>query len=349
MSKLPAHVPAPNGQLSLFADYGEVHGDYCVLYLINRTSQRLAFAAQDCNPYVKLDVLTATGHWERAQAHYNAGCGNSYSVFPSLRPGEFFRFLGYYPADGEPCDVRFRVYHDRAYVLADDTREEDVIFLVEKGPTGPLDVTSNVGKGRARFKDIEAARHDALAIPFGSFETVRALATGEAADGTRKRRSDFAVQALGRFPTEESLELLRGLLTDSDPTIAMAAMWGLAKMGLKLDSAEKLYQELLRGDDLRLRLNAMRALTERPVTPEVISFAKDQLAHDDLMVRGWAMSAIASRCKDDPEMKAYINSIYDDPDPKIQSVFQTLFYPTCINYQERGRKIKLDDPSRAQE
>ena len=114
-------------------------------------------------------------------------------------------------------------------------------------------------------------------------------------------------------------------------------------MGLKLESAEQMYQGLLRGDDVQLRMSATFALNERPITPEVIRFAKEQLSHDSLYVRTMAMSVLGGQCKKDPEMKAFINSIYDDPDPKIQSIFETVLLPTCINYQERGRKGPFRD------
>ena len=51
------------------------------------------------------------------------------------------------------------------------------------------------------------------------------------------------------------------------------------------------------------------------------------------------MSVLSGQCKTDQEMRAFINSIYDDPDPKIQSIFENILLSTsCINYQERGYK-----------
>ena len=334
---LPDHVQTPEGELSFFADYND--GSRVVLYLVNRTARRIGFFAQDSDPFVKLEALDPSGEWERAQKHRSSSCGNSIMFMPSLRPGEFFRFLGYSPGDGEPRTVRYRVFHDTAFLLNDDTPADQVFFREDREAI-PLNLLSNAGAGRVRAADIEEARRDTLAIPFGSFATIRDFALGTA-------RGDFdgffrpnAIEALGRFPTDESLALLRGFLSDSDFQTSGAAMRALAKMALKHEPAEKFYQELLGGDDAHLQASAILAMDGRPLTDETIRFAKEQLTHDDLHVRAAAMSILGRQCKRDAEMKAFINSLYDDPDPKIQSVFEIVLFPTCINYQERGRKDK---------
>lgn len=115
-------------------------------------------------------------------------------------------------------------------------------------------------------------------------------------------------------------------------------MRALAKMALQLESAEELYQQMLKSDDARLRGSAISALGERPVTPEVVEFAKSQLAHDDLVVRVMAMRVLAIQCEVSPDMKALFNALYDGADPKVQSVFETSLFPTCIDYQGHGYK-----------
>jgi hypothetical protein len=340
VNSLPGHVVAPQGQLTLYADYADVGQETVALYLVNRTEHRLGFDSQDGDIYVKLEAMTGEDRWERAQTHLNSWCGNSYMVTPSLRPGEYFRFVGYAPSEGETRSVRYRAYNQSAYILNDDTPDRfDMIRRdLEKMP---LDLVSNVGTGKVPPEAIEAARRDALATQFGTFETVRDLALGITKAGGLGQSRSTAVQALGRFPKEESLAVVRELLADADAAVGAAAMRALAQMGLKLESAEELYQKMLRSDDVQLRAAALHALDERPITPEVILFAKEQLAHDDLVVRVMAMIVLGSRCKEEPQIKAYINSIYDDPDPKIQSVFETILISPCINYQDRGYKGKF--------
>lgn len=340
VSSMPEHVVAPDGELTLYADYGDFTGDSLTLYLVNRTQQRIGFSSQDGDPYVKLEAMTKDGRWERAQTHRSSWCGNSYFVTPCLRPGHYFRFAGYFPPDGERRTVRYRVYREHAFILEDD--DPDRFYSIRRDLEKiPLNLISNVGEGKVRLADIYKSRRDAFAVPYGSFETVRDLALGKTKGPSFGLRSVAAVAALGRFPTEESLALLRDLLTDDDRSIPFAAMRALARIGPELDPAEQLYQEYLQGDDVQLRMMATMALKERPVTPEVIRFAKQQLGHDDLTVRVAGMSVLAGQCKQDPEMKAFINSLYDDPDPKIQSVFETVLYPTCINHQERGIKVQF--------
>lgn len=341
IATLPPHVHAPEGELTLHADFSDVSGISVAMYLVNRTPHRIGFSSQDGDPYVKLEAATDDGGWERAQTHHSSGCGNSYYVTPGLRPGEYFRFAGYFPSNGEQRMVRYRLYQEHAFILEDAIDEKGVFLGKDDLEKLPLNLVSNVGLGKVRPSDIDSARRDCFAIALGSFETVRDIAT-EVVETPRECRSS-AVQTLGRFPTEDSFTLLLGFLTDTDRSVAAAAMRGLARMGLKIESAEQLYQELLQGDDAQLRMSAMHALNERPITPEVIRFAKEQLLHDDLYTRAMAMGVLGRECKKDPEMKAFINSIYDDPDPKIQSIFETLLFPTCINYRERGYKGQFRD------
>jgi len=340
-SSLPEHIIAPEGELTLFADYGDAPTSPVVLYLVNRTPHRIAFSAQDSDIYVKLEAETETERWERAQPHRHSGCGNSYMVFPILAPGQYFRFSGYLPSDGELRNVRYRLYREEAFVVDDKTDATDLFLHEKEFDKYPLQLVSNAGMGRIRAEDVEESRRDGFALGMGPFEVVRDLVMGMK-PGESTTLSQWAVDALGSFPTEESLALVRGLLPDPDEQTGKAAMRALARMGLKSASAERLYQELLRGADVRLKANATYALTERPVTPEVVEFAKQQLSHDDLHVRVAAVSVLSSRCTYDPSIKAFSNSIYEEPDPRIQSVFETVLFPGCINYEERGYKGRFD-------
>lgn len=336
-STLPDSVVAKDGEVTLVAEFSEPASTPVMLYLVNRTEHRLAFSSQDSDVFVKLETQSVDRGWERAQTHHGSSCGNSYHLTPSLRPGEHFRFLGFTPKVGELQTVRYRMFQQHAVIL-DENADERVNPLMERDlPKLPLELVSNVGIGKVRAKDLETSRRDGFAINMSNFHVVRDLAVG-AVEGAKPDIREAAVSALGRFATEETHALVRELLADPNPSIQNAAMKSLAVLGLTLDSAEKEYQQFLNGEDVAFRRYATWTLSERTATHEITQFAKQQLFHDDLVVRTFAMSVIAKQCKEDPQAKAFINSIYDDPDPKIQSVFETTLFPRCINYQERGYK-----------
>ena len=58
ISQLPGDVPAPDGELSLCADYSDVRGDHVALYLINRTANTIWLMGGDGNAFVKLEAST---------------------------------------------------------------------------------------------------------------------------------------------------------------------------------------------------------------------------------------------------------------------------------------------------
>lgn len=336
IADLPPNVDARDGQLTLYADFKGVTGDAIPIYLINRTDHRIGFSAQDWDPFLKLEALGGNGSWERAQTHYHSGCPSSYTPMPSLRQEEFFKTWGWYPLEGEPRTIRYRIFREFATLLEDGAPERtsrmwrDVERL-------PILLVSNAGPGRALPAAIEGTRTDGLAPSHGSFEIVRDLALGI----TKGDRFEFhdrrgiepshAVKQLGRFPTKECLSLVLELTNDPDRKLASAAMKALAKMGIKLAAAEEAFQRILMRDDAEFRVRALWALQTRPVTPEVIAFAKGFLHDNELQVRVAAMRVIAMRCHDDPEVKAYVNSMYNDPDPKIQAIFNKAIFPHCID------------------
>lgn len=336
IADLPAHIDAPDGQLTLYADFKDIEGESITIYLVNRTEHRIGFSAQDGNPYLKLEAVDVNGNWERAQPHYHSWCGNSYMHSPSLRPGEFFKTQGWYPSEGTSTTVRYRIFSDSAAILDDDASENETWMRHDREKL-PIFLVSNSGSGKIVPAAIDGARTDGLAPLYGSFETVRNLALGITKGSGLGNDRTGAIRQLGRFPTAECLELVLQLIHDTQPRVSQAAMIALEKMGMKLEAAEEAFQGFLMQDDIQLRLPALSALRARPTTPDIIAFAKGLLSDDELPIRVTAMSMIAQHCKDDAEIKAYINSLYDDPDPKIRSVFDSAIFPTCINYQERGR------------
>lgn len=196
VDSLPKHVVAPEGQLTLYADYTDTARDREVvrLYLVNRTGHTVGLDSIDGDAYVKLEAMTSPDVWERAQTHSSiVECGNSLFVV-SLGPGEYFRFAASFPSKGEEHPVRFRMYRESAYLLPEGTpailewssSKRDLEKM-------PVHLVSNVGLGRARLEAIETARHDGLTIQFGTFESLRNLALGvshaEGLGGSRGRPS----------------------------------------------------------------------------------------------------------------------------------------------------------------
>lgn len=338
LSSLPKHVVAPDGQLSLFADYDDVDGHLVALYLVNRTQMRIEFSSQDGDIYVKLQALNEAGEWERAQVHRSSWCGNSYYMTPSLRANEYFKFGGYYPQEGERRTVRYRLYRRDAFVLDDDALET-VGWFSPKGERLAIQLVSNVGTGRVSLQTIAATRTDAMAGGFGNFATVRDIALGVAQESQRPWRQPSrreAVRALKRFPTREGLALLDTLLADSDRGIPAAAVMAIGMMGLEFEAAEMRFQELLQDKNTELRMAAVMALGERPITPEVLDYVEELLADDELWIRWAAMSVLGGQCKKDPKIREMINRWSRSSDPKIRSVFENMLLPTCIDYSEPG-------------
>lgn len=345
ISSLPSVVVAPDGEVTLYADFTSAKNGSIPLYLVNRSQHHIAFPSQDGDPYIKLEGSLDGQNWDRAQSHRSSWCGNSYHPTPVLKPGTYFQIPGLFPVEGQPRTVRYRMYQEGAYLVTDQSELSRQMLLGE-APNLPLVLVSNVGFGKVRPADINASRDDNFAIPYGSFETVREHALGTRNGRPGGRRNSDAIASLGRFPTTESLALLIELSIDPDREASFAAMRGLSKLGLLYAPAERVYQDYLRSDDSQLRAAAVRALEQRPLTIEVIKYAKEQLSHEDHWVRCFGLGVLAQHCKSDPEIKAFINSIYDDPDPKIQSIFETLLYPTCINYKERGYKGRFNESRR---
>ncbi|MBL9200161.1 MAG: hypothetical protein JNL39_06620, partial [Opitutaceae bacterium] len=144
---LPAHVVAPEGQLTLFADYAASRAEGVLLYLVNRTGQPVLLPHQDGDLYLKLETPTPDGRWQRAQAHLSSTCGNSYGVL-NLPAGQHFILLGYQPSQGRKATVRFSMPHG-----------------------APL--LSNAGEGLVADTDIADANRDDMARARLPFRTER--------------------------------------------------------------------------------------------------------------------------------------------------------------------------------
>src|SRR5262245_35608202 len=76
-AKLPAHVPAPPGQLSLFADFKKKDASGIPLYVVNRTGKPVELFAYNGQPFLVLEYEAEPGTWKPARAVDYPLCGNS--------------------------------------------------------------------------------------------------------------------------------------------------------------------------------------------------------------------------------------------------------------------------------
>ncbi len=106
---LPRHVEAPDGQLTLFADFAASAEALVPLYLVNRTSAPVRFITAEGELLLRLESLTDQG-WRPAWPHQESMCGNSYLPM-TLQPQTWTRYEARYPHvdASHPATVRFVV------------------------------------------------------------------------------------------------------------------------------------------------------------------------------------------------------------------------------------------------
>lgn len=192
---LPPSVKAPAGKITLFADYGDVTADGVRVYIVNRTSQSVAFEAQDGDPYLKLEVLDAkTNKWVRAQPHQDSFCGLSYHAI-ALDPEEFYATRGLHPTSGTAATVRYRLYDD-------------------------VDVASNTAAGFYDPAELDKARTDRLAIEKGGrslLEEVLFAKTGPPSPDELEKREE-ALRKVADLPPTTAVAILERVLHDPSRT-----------------------------------------------------------------------------------------------------------------------------------
>lgn len=204
VDSLPATVKAPEGKLTLYADYADKRPGGVVLYLVNRTKEGVELDSQDNDIYIKLECKNQDGTWVRAQTHFYSWCGNSYTVIPKIEPGDFVRLLGYEPAEGKEREVRFKRYA-KTYALV-----------------------SNVGRLKVSDKDVKAAAEDRMAINFGDLDFVKKVATGEIKlPKNENELMDLRTAAIfhladPEFDSKEVMPLLKSLAKDEESGLAVS-------------------------------------------------------------------------------------------------------------------------------
>jgi hypothetical protein len=132
--KLPQAIPADDGKLAIYADFGKAKDGKVPLYLVNRAAEPKVFSSQDLDIFLKLERRMSDGRWERVQVHQDSWCGNSH--YPvELPPGNHFAFSGYLPTAGSKAQVRFRSYGSSPLV----SNEGEGFFLEEDRLAAGLD------------------------------------------------------------------------------------------------------------------------------------------------------------------------------------------------------------------
>jgi len=206
LAQLPAHIEAPAGKLTLFADFDHA-GKTVPVYLVNRTGRPVQLSSQDGSVYLKLEYRGEDTKWRRAQPHAYSWCGNSYFFRPKLADQTYTLLKGQRYEKGERATVRYRLYQSNA----------------------ELAIHSNVGVGLIDPEMVKKASSDAMAVDFGDFDFVASVAAGNRKlvnemDHIKDLR-DYAIYALSqkRFDGKGNLEALRQLEATAEEPYAEAA------------------------------------------------------------------------------------------------------------------------------
>jgi hypothetical protein len=199
---MPSPSMLPEGELSIWADFGDVRDGWVPVYVVNRTKKPVKLPAQDGDIYLKLFAKSADGDWERAQIHIWSDCGNSYYFTPEIPPGHFVVTRGHYPKEGEERRVRYRLQ-------------------------GKLDAVSNEGPGRVSPKMIEASRMDPMALTDGDFTRLSEVALGEVKAPIRfpvnPRLLALELLAERHGDDPRTKRIIAQLTKDRDPAVAEMA------------------------------------------------------------------------------------------------------------------------------
>lgn len=198
LSNLPQEIIAPDSQLTLYADYNSIYNNSILIYVINRTGEKITFPTEG-SLYTMQEILSDDGRWERAEPHYYSGCGNSYSSI-TLKNNEYLICKGYYPEEGEESIIRYRFYN----------RENTNTF-------------SNEGYGFYNEDNYERAKWDKMAIFNGDYDFLSKIALNEITipDGEICKEGNIrrtAISCLTKFNDEKTFNLISYLLFDDQNT-----------------------------------------------------------------------------------------------------------------------------------
>jgi hypothetical protein len=164
IKKLPAHILAPPGKLSLFADFKKGKPDV-VIYLVNRTGKTIDVVTHKGQPFLPLEYEAAPGRWKLASVLDSPLCGNSLTIVKLPNDG-YLTATGYNPNRGFKAKVRYRL---------------------EEGPV------SNAGEGLVSHDDLTYL----LLAKTTDFKLLSQVASGEFIPPTEL--ADYRRLAIGRL------------------------------------------------------------------------------------------------------------------------------------------------------
>lgn len=205
---LPARVVAPDGEITLYADYERAEAGRIPVYFVNRSGRPIETPHQDGDLYLKQEYRNDAGEWVRAQPHTYSWCGNSYFAIPPMPDGRYRVLSGTCPIAGKPARIRYRLY----------------------SPSPLRQLVSNETDGFIDERAVAEAAIDVMAVRFGSLDFVRRVARREIAPEKKPPHELYdprhaALNELSgeRFEKEETTPLLEELAADDDDSIARRA------------------------------------------------------------------------------------------------------------------------------
>jgi hypothetical protein len=187
-------VQAPEGQVTLFAEFEDVWSAGVVLYLVNRSSEGILIAGEDGHPFIRLESRAPDGRWERSERHFYSFCGNT-GGGPFLEPDSFLALLGHLADHGEERDVRYRLH-------------------------GGQELVSNAGRGKVDPAEVLEARYDEMAFREGGMQIrEEALFRTDGLPAVLKARARReALQQMVDLPLVEDYPLLDRLFEEMERT-----------------------------------------------------------------------------------------------------------------------------------
>ncbi len=293
VDELPQVVQAPDGKVTLYADYGDIWQGRVVLYLVNRTEETVNFPAQDSDLYIKQETRDGEGRWCRAQTHVYSFCNQSYSPV-AVGPDEFIMVLGWLPEAGEEKEIRYKVYSE-------------------------AEVISNIGKGRVDPRAIKAARYDEMSMAKADLGLIKEVLfedvhLGERNGGWAERQPVNIMDARDVPPPGQTLEWAR-----------MNAMHRLES--LSREESLPILQRLIALPDLTegLAIESARILADS--APDVCrGFFKKVLTKGPPAVRTSLLERpfIFRRCADEELVSFLMKQLKDPQAPDLRLVMSAL-------------------------
>jgi hypothetical protein len=163
-AKLPAHLSAPAGQFSLFADFKKKDDLGVPLYLVNRTGKPVKLFTYNGQALIAAEYEAEPGKWKPARTVDYPLCGNSLG---SLNlPNETYALVhGYTAAVGFKAKVRYRFDGEAEPVsnAGEGVVSHDDLSYLLVSKTGDFGLLSKVASGEF-LPPTESADYRPLAI-----------------------------------------------------------------------------------------------------------------------------------------------------------------------------------------